>query len=96
MNFHAAASSNSNQDLEPRPSNINCFNCRSKISGSITNQKSKCPAKTHICGKCQNTGHFEKVWRSVSVNIMIPEEDSPNKESIEKNMTKDSTFDFMS
>ena len=40
-------------------------------------------------------GHFEKVCRSVSVNAMIPEEDSPNKESIEENMTKDYTFDFM-
>ena len=41
-------------------------------------------------------GHFEKVCRSVSVNAMIPEEDSPNKKSIEENMTKDSNFDFMS
>ena len=39
-------------------------------------------------------GHFEKVCRSVSVNAMIPEEDSPNKKSIDENMTKDSTFDF--
>ena len=43
-----------------------------------------------------NKRAISKVCRSVSVNAMIPEEDSPNKESIEENMTKDSTFDFMS
>ena len=31
---------------EKKTSNINCFNCGSKISRSIANHKSKCPAKT--------------------------------------------------
>ena len=66
-----------------KASTINCFNCKSKISGSIINHKSKCLAKTHICGKFQKKGHFEKVCHSVSVNAMIPEEDISYEESIE-------------
>ena len=31
---------------QKKAGNINCFNCGSKISRTITNHKSKCPAKT--------------------------------------------------
>ena len=40
---------NEKDDSKPphkNASNINCFNCGSKILGSITNYKSNCPAKT--------------------------------------------------
>ena len=40
---------NKKDDSKPphkNASNINCFNCGSKILGSITNYKSNCPAKT--------------------------------------------------
>ena len=79
-----------------KASHINCFNCGSKISWSITNHKRKCPAKTHICCKCQKKGHFKKVCRSVSVNSMIPEEVSPNEESIEVNTANQHSEDLCS
>ena len=68
---------------------INCFNCGNKISGSIIKHKSQCPAKTHTCGKCQKKGHYEKVCRSKSVNVMAAEEESLSDEQTEDNDPED-------
>lgn len=69
-----------------RGSQLNCFNCGNKISGSIINHKLQCPAKNHTCGKCQKKNHFEKVCQSKSVNTMTTGEEEASDESIEENM----------
>ena len=67
----------------------NQLNCGNKITGSITNHKLHCLAKTHTCGKCQKKGHYEKVCRSKSVNVMAAEEENLSDEQTEDNDPED-------
>ena len=56
---------------------ITCYNCGNKVSGNISKHKLQCPAKSHTCNKCQKKGHYEKVCRNKSVNLMTTKESGP-------------------
>ena len=56
---------------------ITCYNCGNKVSGNISKHKLQCPAKNHTCNKCQKKGHYEKVCRNKSVNLMTTKESGP-------------------
>lgn len=67
-----------NVDRNGSKKSINCYNCGVKVVGSIWNHKSKCPAKEHICTKCNKKGHYESVcgkYKSVKHVDIKPEAD---------------------
>ena len=81
--------SSHNQQYDNRKQSITCYNCGSKVSGSITKHKEEsCSAKSHICRKCQKSGHFERVCRSKPVKQIEPEneETQGNQEEVTYNI----------
>ena len=59
---------------------IKCFNCGNKIDGSIMKHKTKCPAKSTTCKKCNKVGHFATVCKNKDVKqIQSKEGDSQDK-----------------
>ena len=56
-----------NQTPSKKKQPITCYNCGSKVPGSILKHKENCSAKSHKCKNCQKEGHFEKVCRSKPV-----------------------------
>ena len=55
---------------------ISCYNCGSKIHGSIKAHKEHCQSKHNKCRKCNKTGHFAEVCKSSDVRKCDPEEES--------------------
>lgn len=46
---------------------LTCYNCGTKVTGSIIKHKRICAAKSHNCKKCSKTGHFDSVCKSKPV-----------------------------
>ena len=65
--YSAKMKKNNQPPDKKNQSTITCYNCGSKVSGSIMKHKQTCSAKLHKCQKCEKGGHFESVCRSKSV-----------------------------
>ena len=59
---------NSKEDTyNGEPKIITCYNCGSKIKGTVAKHREKCPVKNTRCRNCSKMGHFAKVCLSKNV-----------------------------
>ena len=68
-----------------RPKTFACYNCGAKVTGSIFKHKQNCPAKSHKYQKCQKSGDFASLCKSIPVKTVHTQNDgASNKDDDEK------------